>query len=121
MVEIFLYLLFGFFSGIIGGMGMGGGTILIPLLTFFTGVSQNLAQGINLLSFLPMSVIAILIHAQSNLIKFNHFFITISSGIISALLGSIIANNINSNILKMLFGIFLILLSLIEFIKILKK
>ena len=40
-MEIFLLILFGFLAGIIGGMGMGGGTILIPLLTIFLSISQK--------------------------------------------------------------------------------
>jgi len=34
----------GFFSGIISGMGIGGGTILIPALLFLTEVNQQQAQ-----------------------------------------------------------------------------
>ncbi len=34
-MQIFLLILFGFLSGIIGGMGMGGGTLLVPLLSFW--------------------------------------------------------------------------------------
>jgi len=33
-MQIFLFILFGFLAGIIGGMGMGGGTLLVPLLSF---------------------------------------------------------------------------------------
>jgi len=32
--------LIGFFSGIISGMGIGGGTILIPALIFFAGITN---------------------------------------------------------------------------------
>ena len=39
MQVIFLGLV-GVFGGIIGGMGMGGGTILIPVLTIFFSVSK---------------------------------------------------------------------------------
>ena len=35
----------GFLSGIISGMGIGGGAILIPALVFFEGVGQQMAQG----------------------------------------------------------------------------
>ena len=36
----------GFFSGIISGMGIGGGTILIPALLFLTDINQHQAQGV---------------------------------------------------------------------------
>ena len=46
-----LVCLIGFFAGIIGGMGMGGGTILIPALVLFANIDPKLAQSINLLSW----------------------------------------------------------------------
>ena len=44
-----VYILIGLISGIFSGTGMGGGTILILLLTFFMGTSQHIAQGANLI------------------------------------------------------------------------
>ena len=44
--------LIGFAGGVLGGMGMGGGTALIPLLTL-CGVGQAEAQAVNLLAFAP--------------------------------------------------------------------
>lgn len=41
----------GIISGVVSGMGMGGGTLLIPILTIFFHFNQQLAQGINLLAF----------------------------------------------------------------------
>ena len=58
----------GVVGGLLGGMGMGGGTALIPLLTLF-GVPQAAAQGVNLLSFLPTAAIALSIHAKNGLIR----------------------------------------------------
>ena len=37
----------GVISGIVSGTGMGGGTILIFLLTFFCGLEQHIAQATN--------------------------------------------------------------------------
>ena len=42
-------LLAGLLSGIIGGMGLGGGAVLIIYLTVFMDIKQLSAQGINLL------------------------------------------------------------------------
>lgn len=100
---------------------MGGGTLLIPLLTIFTNISQIVAQGYNLIVFLPMSIIAICIHLKNNLIKFDYLPWLIISGVIFAVLGSFLANLIDKNILQILFGVFLIFLGILEFIKIFKK
>ncbi len=114
----YLYAIFGILSGILGGMGMGGGTILIPLLTIFLETSQILAQCYNLLAFLPMSIIAIIIHYKNKLIKINYLFWLVSFGVISSLFGSFLANFMDKNLLKVLFGVFLILLSIFQFYQI---
>ena len=45
--------LIGIVSGIVSGTGMGGGTILIFLLTFMLGIEQHVAQATNLIFFIP--------------------------------------------------------------------
>lgn len=37
MLKIILLIASGVASGVLGGMGMGGGTVLIPVLTIFSG------------------------------------------------------------------------------------
>ena len=61
----------GVLGGVLGGMGMGGGTLLIPLLTIFYKVSQHTAQAVNLISFIPMAVVALIIHIKNKLVDFN--------------------------------------------------
>ena len=56
----------GFFSGIIGGMGMGGGTILIPALILFAHIDPKIAQSVNLLSSIPMTIFALIRLCQSD-------------------------------------------------------
>ena len=51
-----IYTIIGFFAGVIGGMGMGGGTILIPALIMFVNIDPKIAQSINLLSSIPMAI-----------------------------------------------------------------
>ena len=43
-MSFYLYLLLGFLGGIPAGMGMGGGTVTIPLLVLVGGVEQKIAQ-----------------------------------------------------------------------------
>ena len=72
------YSLAGVLGGILGGMGMGGGTILIPLLTIFFNVKQHSAQAANLVSFLPMATISLIIHIKNKFVVFrNSLFIII--------------------------------------------
>ena len=60
------FLISGILFGIIAGMGMGGGIILIPVLTILLGVDQQGAQGLNLLCFLPMAGFALDVYKRQN-------------------------------------------------------
>lgn len=60
MIEI----LIGMISGIVSGTGMGGGTILIFLLTFMMGIEQHVSQATNLIFFIPTSIVAIIINIK---------------------------------------------------------
>ena len=60
----------GFLSGIIGGMGMGGGTILIPALILFAHIDPKIAQSVNLLSSIPMTIFALIIHIKNKKVNF---------------------------------------------------
>lgn len=109
--EYLFYGLCGIAGGILGGMGMGGGTVLIPLLSILCGVPQHTAQAINLISFIPMSAVALIIHIKNKLIDFRGIMTVIIPGCIAAVIGSFAARAISAEILKRCFGGFLIALS----------
>ena len=69
MLKIILLVLAGVASGVLGGMGMGGGTVLIPVLTIFFGVKQKIAQAANLVAFIPMAVISLILHVKNGLVE----------------------------------------------------
>ena len=117
----FFYVLAGVVSGIFGGLGMGGGTLLIPILTIFLNFDQKLAQGINLISFLVMALFSLYIHHKNGYIVTKHIFYIIIPGVLFSVLGAFLMSLTSSKILKIIFGVFLIILSIIEFIKVFKK
>ena len=55
----------GLASGIISGMGMGGGAVLIPVLVLVANPGQHIAQSVNLLYFIPTAVAALIIHFKN--------------------------------------------------------
>ncbi|MFQ7036484.1 MAG: TSUP family transporter, partial [Candidatus Borkfalkia sp.] len=67
-MRFIVYMFAGLAGGILGGMGMGGGTVLIPILTIFCGVEQHLAQSANLITFLPMAIFSLQVHAKHGLL-----------------------------------------------------
>ena len=102
------FVIAGLFSGIIAGMGMGGGTLLIPVMTLLLGVTQKLAQSINLLVFIPTAIVALIIHFKNRLVNIKVGLIIISSGLVFSLLGAWLATGLSNNDLRLYFGIFLL-------------
>lgn len=111
-----IYIIVGVVGGIIGGMGMGGGTLLIPLLTIFCNVSQHIAQSVNLIAFVPMSVVAVIIHAKNKLIKGEYFWWIAVPATIVGVVASLIIGGIDGKILSRSFGYFLIVLGVYQLV-----
>lgn len=103
-----IYSIIGFFAGIIGGMGMGGGTILIPALILLAGIDPKIAQSINLLSSIPMAIFALLIHIKNKNVVFKLVVPIALFGMVGAGCGALLANYISSEILRKAFGVFLL-------------
>lgn len=117
------YLLFfcGLAGGLLGGMGMGGGTLLIPLLTLLCGVEQGAAQGVNLLAFLPMSLIALSVHAKSGLLERRGLLFLIAPALLFSAAGALLASRLPALALKKAFGLFLVALSVCPLLSFLGK
>ena len=115
MVKILLLALVGAFAGVLGGMGMGGGAILIPLLTVFFGVDQISAQAINLVAFIPMAIVSLIIHLKNKRVKTKGLLWIILPAGACSLAGSLLALAVSGSLLKKCFGGFLIALSVFQF------
>lgn len=112
-----LTVLIGFLSGIISGMGIGGGAILIPALIMIKAIEQRMAQGINLAYFLPTAVFALIVHIKNKSVDIKTAAIIGGFGIAGAILGSKIAMGMSNELLRRLFGIFLAFIGVREVYK----
>jgi len=108
------YILAGLAAGVISGMGMGGGTLLIPILTLLLGVSQHSAQGVNMLAFLPGAILAIFIHRKNGRICFKAALPLLISGAIGAVGGALLAACLTGDWLRRGFGAFLVVLAFVQ-------
>lgn len=107
-------ILAGFLAGIISGMGIGGGAVLIPALTFFLNLEQKNAQCVNLMYFIPTAVFALIVHIKNKNIEIKTAVPILISAVIGAVVGGIIAVRLESSILKKMFGVFLAILAVRE-------
>ena len=116
-----LEILIGAFSGIFSGIGMGGGTILIFLLTTFGKMEQHIAQATNLLYFIPTAISAIIVNYRDKNIDLKLAKEVSIFGIIGAIIGAVISVNTDVQKLRKLFGIFLTIIAIHEIYTLFKK
>ena len=114
--RILRFIIIGIAGGLIGGMGMGGGTLLIPLLTLFTATDQHLAQAVNLIAFIPMSAVALIIHIKNKLVEFRFVLITALPAVTASVLASLLSKRVEGDALGMYFGIFLMCLGVYQLV-----
>ena len=111
----------GFLSGILGGMGVGGGMLLIPAARIFLNLEQQSAQSLNLCCFVPSALCAVFIHLKNKKIDIKTALPIIITGIPFSLLGAFISTSISSSLLSKLFGIFILVFGLKEIVFALKS
>lgn len=116
-----LHVLAGFLGGILASMGMGGGTILIPLLSLFVGIAQKEAQFINVFSFVIMSGAIIYIHLKNKLVKVFPALVFSFFGTIFATISAFFVRNIPTNNLKVGFGVFLLVIAVWQLVVLIIK
>jgi len=107
-VKWLLPLLCGLGTGILSAWGVGGGTLLLLIMTLFLGVDQRSAQGINLLFFLPTAASALYCHARNGYLDKPTLKVAIPVAVATALIGAWIATGLDVETLKKPFGIYLL-------------
>lgn len=98
----------GFLTGVIASMGLGGGFVLVIWLTVFMDVGQKTAQGINLLFFLPIALLSLIIHIKGGLVDKSLIKKYMFGGIVGAVLGTLLSDLVGGELLRSLFGVFLL-------------
>jgi uncharacterized protein len=114
MVNILLYLLLGLVTGILSGlMGIGGAIIIIPTLVLLFGLSQHTAQGTTLaLMVPPIGLLAAWTYYQKGFVDLKIAGFICIGFFIGGLLGANLAIGIPEQILKKVFGVLLLAVSI---------
>lgn len=112
--EWLLPLAVGAATGVLSGFGVGGGTLLLVYMTVFAGVDQHLAQGINLLYFLPAGLMALPAHLKNGYVEKPVLLPAIGAGLACAALAAWGATALDVSLLRKCFGGFLVIVGLME-------
>ena len=118
-MEWIIAVLAGAATGVLSGLGVGGGSLLLIYLTNFTGAAQNLAQGINLLYFLPAAAkYRVYIIDEVHMLStgaFNAALVpAICAGLVCSALAAWAATAMDVGLLRKCFGGFLLVIGLRE-------
>ncbi|MBN2523247.1 MAG: sulfite exporter TauE/SafE family protein [Bacteroidales bacterium] len=109
--NFILLCLTGILAGVIaGGMGVGGGILIVPVLVFLFGMTQHEAQGTSLAVLLPpVSILALISYHKKGFVNYKFAAILIVTFIIGSYLGGLFAVNLPEKELKRIFGMLLLL------------
>ena len=111
----------GLLCGILSGFGIGGGSLLMVWMTAAAALDQKVAQGINLLYFLPTSVGALIFHIRNKMICWKAVIPAAICGCVAAACSAWISVSMDVSVLRKLFGVFLIFVGISELFKKSKK
>ena len=105
------YILAGVCGGVLAGMGMGGGTLTIPILVLLLSAGQLTAQFANLVAFLPTGAAALAVHAGKGLVSGGCLRYILPPALVAASVVSYFAAEVDQEVLGRVFGGFLVLLA----------
>lgn len=113
-LQLLILILTGLLAGFVGGtFGVGGGIVMIPALVFIVGLSQHDAQGTALATMLaPIGIFAVINYHKAGYVNWKFAAILIFSFLIGSWFGSKLAIQIEGKVLKQIFGVFMLFVSL---------
>jgi uncharacterized protein len=111
--TILLLALIGIFAGMMSGfIGVGGGVIIVPALVYFLGISQHMAQGTSLLIMIPpIGILAVMNYYKAGQLHWGYAAVIAVTFILGAYFGSKLSLKLNANLVKFIFGIFMLYVS----------
>lgn len=109
-----LDILIGLIVGVLSSMGFGGGSVLLLYLTLVKGVEHKMAAGTNLLFFLPCAVLSTILYIKQKMIQWQTVWPLMASSAIGAVAGSLVAMAIDAKIIRLGFGVLLLVIGVKE-------
>ena len=114
MIHIVALLGLGIVAGLTSGMiGIGGGIIIVPVLVFFFGFSQQLAQGTTLaLMVPPLGALAAWTYYQKGYVDLKTAGLICLGFLVGSVLGADLAIRLPTEILTRTFGVIMVAIGL---------
>jgi uncharacterized membrane protein YfcA len=108
-LKVMVLLLTGVCTGFLSGMmGVGGGTIMVPVMVLIAGFSQHTAQGSSLLAMIPTGGVGAYTHWRLGNVRKNLLLGLIPGIFIGSYLGGTLAHVFSDAVLRNIFAAVLI-------------
>ena len=119
-MSIFLILI-SIVSGVVAGMGIGGGSIFILLTTIFNLLEHKQAQGYNLIMFIVVGIATTIYNIKNKNIDFKNLLKLILPVCVGSICGIFLLKIIDEKILKNCFYLFMVIIGFYEIFSSLKN
>lgn len=104
MITVVLAMITGLVAGILGSMfGLGGGFLMVPLMNI-AGVDMRVAVGTSAAAIIFNALSATIAYTRYRFINYRAGLITSLTAVVTAYLGAQLTKQIDTNILRVLFG-----------------
>ena len=113
-IDFMIALIAATFCGTMAGMGLGGGSLLILWLTTGLHMAPEAARGMNLLFFLPTSLISTFLRSHQGALPIKKVMPAVWAGILFSAIFSYVSGMLHTDLLRRLFGGLLVITGLRE-------
>jgi len=112
--TLFVLVLIGLTAGILSGfIGIGGGIIIVPGLIYLLGFTQIQAQGTSLALMLPpIGILAFMHYYKAGNVDLKVAGVVAATFVVGGFFGAKLAHKLDQNIVKIAFGIIMLLISI---------
>lgn len=109
-----IFILISIVSGILAGMGVGGGSIFILLCMIFNIMDANNAKVYNLIMFITAGIFSTMFNIKNKNIDLKNLKKVIIPVFIGSIIGIFVIKHTNENMVKNLFYVFMLIIGLYE-------
>lgn len=112
-----MFLAIGLVAGAMGGLfGIGGGIVIVPALALLLGFAQKKAQGTSLVALVaPVGILGLVTYYKAGNVDLKAGAWIAGGFVLGSLAGAVLANQLGNDLMKRMFGAFLVIVGLYIF------
>lgn len=111
------FILIGLIAGLLSGLfGVGGGTVIVPLLVLLLHFDQRLAAGTSLAAIVPTATVGVISYALSGAVAWIPALILAAGAVVGAQIGTRLLPRISQSALRWGFVVFLVIVIISLFV-----